>query len=136
MRRMELPQHFEQLSLAGGDYRRWSRPGQRQLSVQPRALPGVLPGSPVRPVQPDGVEAVSYALDLTAEIRRVETAFALRARRRVRGGYDRRSLREQGLEHLLYDERSEEHTSELQSRGHLVCRLLLEKKNKIKVSLD
>src|SRR5207253_4469689 len=30
--------------------------------------------------------------------------------------------------------RSEEHTSELQSRGHLVCRLLLEKKNKIRLS--
>src|SRR5690625_6833649 len=29
----------------------------------------------------------------------------------------------------LQPERSEEHTSELQSRGHLVCRLLLEKKN-------
>src|SRR5690625_5656121 len=28
------------------------------------------------------------------------------------------------------DPRSEEHTSELQSRGHLVCRLLLEKKKK------
>src|SRR5207253_9532540 len=28
----------------------------------------------------------------------------------------------------LTPERSEEHTSELQSRGHLVCRLLLEKK--------
>src|SRR5207253_11163928 len=28
------------------------------------------------------------------------------------------------------DLRSEEHTSELQSRGHLVCRLLLEKKKK------
>src|SRR2546422_1943853 len=28
------------------------------------------------------------------------------------------------------DARSEEHTSELQSRLHLVCRLLLEKKNK------
>src|SRR5437870_10214034 len=27
-----------------------------------------------------------------------------------------------------FDLRSEEHTSELQSRGHLVCRLLLEKK--------
>src|SRR5439155_19714440 len=26
------------------------------------------------------------------------------------------------------EQRSEEHTSELQSRGHLVCRLLLEKK--------
>src|SRR5690554_7457938 len=30
------------------------------------------------------------------------------------------------------DVRSEEHTSELQSRPHLVCRLLLEKKKKIK----
>src|SRR5437870_7186337 len=29
---------------------------------------------------------------------------------------------------LLDKDRSEEHTSELQSRGHLVCRLLLEKK--------
>src|SRR5690625_6216679 len=29
---------------------------------------------------------------------------------------------------MLQDGRSEEHTSELQSRGHLVCRLLLEKK--------
>src|SRR5437870_9798395 len=37
------------------------------------------------------------------------------------------------LARRLLDEafvRSEEHTSELQSRGHLVCRLLLEKKNK------
>src|SRR5690625_6955139 len=30
----------------------------------------------------------------------------------------------------VIDARSEEHTSELQSRGHLVCRLLLEKKKK------
>src|SRR5690554_7205341 len=30
----------------------------------------------------------------------------------------------------LYSSRSEEHTSELQSRPHLVCRLLLEKKKK------
>src|SRR5437660_6387401 len=30
----------------------------------------------------------------------------------------------------LQGHRSEEHTSELQSRGHLVCRLLLEKKKK------
>src|SRR2546422_4678055 len=32
------------------------------------------------------------------------------------------------LTRLLEDVRSEEHTSELQSRLHLVCRLLLEKK--------
>src|SRR5207253_10557501 len=31
--------------------------------------------------------------------------------------------------------RSEEHTSELQSRGHLVCRLLLEKKKKKKKNM-
>src|SRR5436309_14435583 len=30
----------------------------------------------------------------------------------------------------IYDDRSEEHTSELQSRENLVCRLLLEKKKK------
>src|SRR5690625_4716944 len=34
-------------------------------------------------------------------------------------------------ESVLRPERSEEHTSELQSRGHLVCRLLLEKKKKL-----
>src|SRR6266498_5395402 len=32
--------------------------------------------------------------------------------------------------------RSEEHTSELQSRPHLVCRLLLEKKKKIQTTLN
>src|SRR5687768_18173211 len=34
------------------------------------------------------------------------------------------------------DWRSEEHTSELQSRLHLVCRLLLEKKKKIRATLQ
>src|SRR5437870_13014475 len=41
-------------------------------------------------------------------------------RHRHPGGNDGRAGRD----------RSEEHTSELQSRGHLVCRLLLEKKKK------
>src|SRR5690625_2190192 len=35
-----------------------------------------------------------------------------------------------GPELLRIKDRSEEHTSELQSRGHLVCRLLLEKKKR------
>src|SRR5207253_10741594 len=34
------------------------------------------------------------------------------------------------LSERVGETRSEEHTSELQSRGHLVCRLLLEKKKK------
>src|SRR5690348_18221772 len=41
---------------------------------------------------------------------------------------------EDGL-HVLLHPRSEEHTSELQSPVHLVCRLLLEKKNHIGNSL-
>src|SRR5687768_18351221 len=41
------------------------------------------------------------------------------------------------LAHLVaVHPRSEEHTSELQSRLHLVCRLLLEKKKKQKDKLD
>src|SRR5690625_6541417 len=33
-------------------------------------------------------------------------------------------------------DRSEEHTSELQSRGHIVCSLLLEKKNKTRTHMN
>src|SRR3712207_7219621 len=44
----------------------------------------------------------------------------------VREGYER---------YLLYiKNRSEEHTSELQSRQYLVCRLLLEKKKKLQMT--
>src|SRR2546429_6240569 len=39
-----------------------------------------------------------------------------------------------GRRHALLPRRSEEHTSELQSRLHLVCRLLLEKKKKKEIS--
>src|SRR3989442_10033319 len=49
------------------------------------------------------------------------------AKRRTSSGSCRRTRRSQGLDRRF---RSEEHTSELQSRPHLVCRLLLEKKKK------
>src|SRR5437870_7443459 len=39
-------------------------------------------------------------------------------------------LWEMGGAQPILEARSEEHTSELQSRGHLVCRLLLEKKKR------
>src|SRR2546430_11831825 len=38
------------------------------------------------------------------------------------------------LKDLIKNERSEEHTSELQSQSNLVCRLLLEKKNKTRLT--
>src|SRR5258707_11904213 len=37
---------------------------------------------------------------------------------------------------VFYQQRSEEHTSELQSRQYLVCRLLLEKKKAILINSD
>src|SRR3712207_7238015 len=46
------------------------------------------------------------------------------------GGKERHAGEHQGGGHQLVQLRSEEHTSELQSRQYLVCRLLLEKKNK------
>src|SRR3712207_8596260 len=44
---------------------------------------------------------------------------------------DYRTVETEDANALAGDERSEEHTSELQSRQYLVCRLLLEKKNNI-----
>src|SRR5687768_17704401 len=54
---------------------------------------------------------------------------------RVTPDVDLASIRPEDVELLVLPggdlwQRSEEHTSELQSRLHLVCRLLLEKKNK------
>src|SRR2546422_4910537 len=44
------------------------------------------------------------------------------------------SSREERGEENAHQSRSEEHTSELQSRLHLVCRLLLEKKKKTQLN--
>src|SRR5436305_8381184 len=63
--------------------------------------------------------------------------------RSVRGSAQRKSKKIITVQHALCrgprvtvrsrrSRRSEEHTSELQSRPHLVCRLLLEKKKKTK----
>src|SRR2546430_13602673 len=53
---------------------------------------------------------------------------------------DDRHLRADEIAHSLRErvvghERSEEHTSELQSQSNLVCRLLLEKKKKLKIAI-
>src|SRR5690554_6990823 len=52
--------------------------------------------------------------------------------RMTRGGYFADYLQEVLAGEYGWSARSEEHTSELQSRPHLVCRLLLEKKNNSK----
>src|SRR6202051_4580521 len=67
-----------------------------------------------RPLQEAGVDRM--ALD-----RRADAAGEMKEGEDRRLGEDRAQLRE----HLLAAARSEEHTSELQSHEHLVCRLLL-----------
>src|SRR3712207_8183292 len=63
--------------------------------------------------------------------------------RRARGRRGRRGRRRGGARlarlhglRLLRRRRSEEHTSELQSRQYLVCRLLLEKKKKREITVN
>src|SRR2546422_7864123 len=84
-------------------------------------------------------------LDRLAELRRAGRRAALATVVRVRGS----AYRHEGAKLLvaedgstvgnvsgggLEQDRSEEHTSELQSRLHLVCRLLLEKKKNRKLT--
>src|SRR5690625_5767187 len=84
------------------DWRPWVMPAMTRKPTQPTIKSDVNPSSPSRPT----AETLRRALE---EIQQARTR-----------------AREKGHAKGL---RSEEHTSELQSRGHLVCRLLLEKKN-------
>src|SRR5690348_7805465 len=88
----------------------------------PRRVPGatVSPGTPIRVERPEIPEDLRQRV-LTAiadELQRDEAV--ARSRAQEQGKTEKPGLR------------SEEHTSELQSPVHLVCRLLLEKKKKIK----
>src|SRR5687768_17844827 len=75
-----------------------------------------------RSLRPAAHRLPAHALGIARHSGRVapaEPRGAVQLRARVRGAESVRHARR----------RSEEHTSELQSRLHLVCRLLLEKKN-------
>src|SRR5690606_20221538 len=91
--------------------------------------PGTLrPPGPLRGLPGDSAETVAVALAQNPTILAAEFS-RLAAERAVRQNIGS-LLPELGLVGELShgDERSEEHTSELQSRENLVCRLLLEKK--------
>src|SRR3712207_9240878 len=81
-------------------------------------------------------EIYTLSLHDALPICRVACAHQVRVRARVRGHLRARHPRRAPLDRALpaaveHARRSEEHTSELQSRQYLVCRLLLEKKKKI-----
>src|SRR2546422_8496935 len=60
--------------------------------------------------------------------RRARAEVGIKLRQPLHRAYVRGAGRARSYAEEIRDERSEEHTSELQSRLHLVCRLLLEKK--------
>src|SRR2546430_17508132 len=64
------------------------------------------------------------------ELSVVRAAYELGMRRAARESECGEQFTVQARQHLVLARRSEEHTSELQSQSNLVCRLLLEKKNK------
>src|SRR5690554_7651340 len=71
--------------------------------------------------------------ELAIKKKNVETREATLALERQQADAEARQKREiETIRAREEAERSEEHTSELQSRPHLVCRLLLEKKKKHK----
>src|SRR3712207_8794239 len=74
-------------------------------------------------------ERVQAAVEDLHALGHGRTHARLNAVLRQRGGNAAVACRERHL-------RSEEHTSELQSRQYLVCRLLLEKKNNIDISVQ
>src|SRR2546422_2571529 len=79
------------------------------------------------------VALLSCASPLSPRMMNMRQTFSRRSRRveKVRkGSVLERVLTMAHFPGLPCDARSEEHTSELQSRLHLVCRLLLEKKKK------
>src|SRR5207253_5170067 len=93
-------------------------------------------GAPWRPSNPAGGEAATTT-GVTTHRRRAHAI----VQRRTRDYACEPAVRRIGIRTRVFSHsntssvalpvagaRSEEHTSELQSRGHLVCRLLLEKK--------
>src|SRR5439155_27154002 len=80
---------------------------------------------------PISVPVLDYDLEVAAA--HAELLAEVRRQGRPRGAHDlviAATARASGRTVVPRPGRSEEHTSELQSRGHLVCRLLLEKKKK------
>src|SRR5262245_32300392 len=94
-----------------------SRAGRNQvITLTPAAEGGGWDVTePPKDVPTEGVETTAQAAQRTSE---AQAAQALADQRKAEAAERDRN----------YQERSEEHTSELQSLRHLVCRLLLEKK--------
>src|SRR3712207_8201026 len=80
----------------------------------------------------DALPIFEQRVGVETQMVRSELRHGARVANLPRVGVDRRrGLADRELDAVAVEYRSEEHTSELQSRQYLVCRLLLEKKKKI-----
>src|SRR5207247_11422793 len=106
------------------------------LTPSPRVRSTLTPPAPSCSPLPSHLPPLSPLFPYTTLFRSAGEDSICKDPARERGGHPRgrrtrlagRDPREARGGHLLEDLRSEEHTSELQSRVDLVCRLLLEKK--------
>src|SRR5258708_22308144 len=84
----------------------------------------------------------SLLVAIRRQVRRVNVEVVQHAAHRVAqqrllvGRIDEQALLRDAMRGMLHNLRSEEHTSELQSPDHLVCRLLLEKKKTEQGTVD
>src|SRR5690625_4008179 len=101
--------------------RQYRRSHGAALELAPLAFGQATPDAEPFVVGKGILQALGAHLAGDADLLRLTGGATLLREERLRVG-----LRAQGT--LLPGERSEEHTSELQSRGHLVCRLQLEKR--------
>src|SRR6266508_1579399 len=119
----------------GRDARRMALAGLVVATVIVTLVVGVAPGLEAAPATrqqwvstyrgPRKLGAQAYATAVSPDGSKVYTTGSTAT---TEGGGDYLTAADDSATGALL--RSEEHTSELQSRGHLVCRLLLEKKKK------
>src|SRR5258708_27024473 len=79
---------------------------------------------------PACISAEMKSNSLTPIAKRIKIAGRARLRRLPMNLLSRPAINRRAAQEIHRQARSEEHTSELQSPDHLVCRLLLEKKKK------
>src|SRR5690625_6137289 len=112
-------------------------------AIQLEAIPALLAGRDITGIAQTGTgKTAAFGLPMLAQIdpklRAVQSLVLAPTRElaiQVAEHIESYAKYERGIEVVAVygGARSEEHTSELQSRGHLVCRLLLEKKNMHKI---
>src|SRR5690625_5509547 len=101
-----------------------SPPVRSMANILPHTGPGQLADGPTVPVVP----ATGRRARLFRSTGPIQNCCSAPPASALRCALSATSVASRLAEVVITGSRSEEHTSELQSRGHLVCRLLLEKK--------